>query len=362
VEYEIHPACAVIPLPPEEEINELANSIRTSGLLEPITLTKDQLLLDGRCRLKACTIAGVEVRTEIFQGDDPVMFVLDKNIRRRHLSKVQREIAVAQLVNLQPGSNQYQHKEKMVISNRKNHSIEELAQKHDLTKSGINRARVIVDKAAPHVREMVANGTVKPYIAERAVQHASLESQTNWTAEDVKREGRKLIDDQPGQRQKAFKSKLVKPQRDPYAGFRLNQIDPGPHGTRGNQRVFLWPPHVQNLMDDQVMISENMTGPVLTFRPVSEDWKFTPEVIGAALKRLLAYKPVLVGGKNGEEIDFEAKIRKELKLVTDGKIRKAIEWLTGLESAIADALQTPAESKGFDIVRFADQLEMGPRK
>lgn len=366
MEYQIHPACAVIPLPPDEEINELALSIKQNGLLEPITLTKDELLLDGRCRLKACQIAGVEVRIVIFTGDDPAMFVLDKNINRRHLSKTQRELAVAKLAYLQKGTNRYQRKEKVDTSNRSFLSpvtIEEAAKKSGIAKTAIERARTIVDHAAPHVYDMVSTGKVKTYVASQAVRHTPKETQANWTVEDVKREGQKRISNQPAQREKATRPKVRQPRVDPYAslGFkRLADINPGVHGARGEQRVFLWPPHIQDLMDDQAMISENMIGPVLTFRPVSEkDWKFTPEVIGAALKRLLAYTPVTVGGKNGEEIDFAAKTRKELKLVTDGKIRKAIDWLTGLEAAITDAIQIRPTTCNPNMVEGLPATEKG---
>ena len=338
--YEVHPACAAIPLPPEQEIDELANSIKLSGLREPITLTKDNLLLDGRCRLKACTIAGVEVRTEIFEGDDPVMFVLDKNIRRRHLTEAQRGLAIAALANLQNGSNQFRRKGKEGITIRNTLSIEDVAKKHGVSHGVIMRSATILKKGAPHVVEMVADGKVKPYIAAEAVRHTSREAQANWTVEDVIREGGKTIKNPPNKRKKATQQPSAgKSQVDPFAGRRLSQIDPGPHGRRGDQRVFIWPPHIQDLMDDQSRISADVIGPLLNFRPVVEDgWTSTPEVIGAALKRLLAHKPKPVGGFNGEDIDFAAKLRKQVKQVTDGRIRRAIDWLTGVEAAIAEAL------------------------
>jgi hypothetical protein len=364
VEYPIHPACAVIPLPPQKEIDELAESIKQRGLLEPITVTQDQLLLDGRCRLKACAIAGVEVRTVIFEGDDPFVFVLDKNIRRRHLTQVQREYAVAELVSLQRGSNQYQRKSKRVsqIERSTFMSVEEAAEKNGVgvTKAAIIRARTVIDHAAPHVRAMVTKGEVKSYLAAQAVCQVPQAAQANWTAADVLREGRKVTDNLRAKRTKTLQPKVRKAKVDPYEVLytkgmvrHLSDIKAGPNipspGSRGDQRIFFYPDHIEKLRDDRAKILIDMVGPIGTFRPVVEkNWQSPPEVLGAALKRLLAYQPKLVGGYNGEDTDFAAETRQWVKNITDGdKIRRAIEWLTGVDQAIKEALD-PAVKEALD--------------
>jgi len=69
-----------------------------SSLVErPIILDRDSLLLDGRNRLAACQLAGVEPRFETLDGQDPVAYILSSNIQRRHLSKGQAAMAVARL-------------------------------------------------------------------------------------------------------------------------------------------------------------------------------------------------------------------------------------------------------------------------
>ena len=61
-----------------------------SSLVErPIILDRDSLLLDGRNRLAACQLAGVEPRFETLDGQDPVAYILSSNIARRHLTKGQ---------------------------------------------------------------------------------------------------------------------------------------------------------------------------------------------------------------------------------------------------------------------------------
>ena len=69
-----------------------------SSLVErPIILDRDSLLLDGRNRLAACQLAGVEPRFETLDGQDPVAYILSSNIARRHLSKGQQAMAVAEV-------------------------------------------------------------------------------------------------------------------------------------------------------------------------------------------------------------------------------------------------------------------------
>jgi hypothetical protein len=90
--YEPHPAADVWPMLDEIEMASLAESIADVGLLEPIVLTPDGLLLDGRNRARACEIVSVEPTTVVYDGD-PIAFVLARNDQRRHMTKGQRAMA-----------------------------------------------------------------------------------------------------------------------------------------------------------------------------------------------------------------------------------------------------------------------------
>lgn len=91
-ELTVHPAAAVWPMLPDDELDALARSIAEVGLLEPIVVTLDGLLLDGRNRAAACERAEVEPTTVVYDGD-PVAYVLARNDRRRHMTKGQRAMA-----------------------------------------------------------------------------------------------------------------------------------------------------------------------------------------------------------------------------------------------------------------------------
>ena len=87
---EIHPAAELFPLINGEEFAALVADIKENGLLEPVWLTADGVLLDGRNRARACAEAGVKIATRTYAGDDPVGFVVSLNLTRRHLTTGQR--------------------------------------------------------------------------------------------------------------------------------------------------------------------------------------------------------------------------------------------------------------------------------
>lgn len=100
---EFHPLANEFPLLSEEETQQLAQDIKEHGLIEQIVLL-DGKILDGRNRYNAAKIAEVKLRPEDvllyedeYNGEDPVFFVISRNIRRRHLGVGQRATIAAEL-------------------------------------------------------------------------------------------------------------------------------------------------------------------------------------------------------------------------------------------------------------------------
>lgn len=87
-----HPAADLFPMLAAEELQALADDIKEKGQLEAIVLYDGQVL-DGRNRLAACELAGVEPRTVTmgFRSGEigPTEWVISKNLHRRQLSKSQ---------------------------------------------------------------------------------------------------------------------------------------------------------------------------------------------------------------------------------------------------------------------------------
>jgi len=98
--YPTHPAAELLPPMPAGELEALAEDIRRHDLREPITLLNGKVL-DGRHRLRACEMVGVEPRYhELTVADvpDPTAYVLSANLHRRHLNRSQRAMIAAKVL------------------------------------------------------------------------------------------------------------------------------------------------------------------------------------------------------------------------------------------------------------------------
>jgi len=91
---EIHPLADGLPMLGADEMEDLKDSIRRNGLIDPITLDPDGVLLDGRNRLAACTDLGIVPRFEIYDGD-PIELVVARGATRRNVSTGQRAMLIA---------------------------------------------------------------------------------------------------------------------------------------------------------------------------------------------------------------------------------------------------------------------------
>ena len=103
MKYELHPACSAWPPMTPKELRDLADDISAYGLRDPVTLTPDGLLLDGRNRAIACEMADVEPATTIFDGD-PWLFSLSRNKHRRHMTTDQIALIAAELATRTVGN------------------------------------------------------------------------------------------------------------------------------------------------------------------------------------------------------------------------------------------------------------------
>lgn len=96
-----HPYADKFPMASDDELAELAESIAAVGLINPVVLTPGGLVLDGRNRLKACEVAGVEPTFTTRDGDDDDYkeFVIGVNTTgRRESMTVQIAAAATALI------------------------------------------------------------------------------------------------------------------------------------------------------------------------------------------------------------------------------------------------------------------------
>lgn len=91
-----HPVADLFPMLAADELAELAADIKARGQLQPIVLDPDGRILDGRNRLAACELAGVDPMFETYDGDDPGGYALAVNATRRNLRPSQRYVVMEQ--------------------------------------------------------------------------------------------------------------------------------------------------------------------------------------------------------------------------------------------------------------------------
>lgn len=89
-----HPFAERFPMLSEQELREMAESIKETGQLNPCVMNPDGLGLDGRNRVAACRIAGLEPEWTVNSGN-PMSIIIAANVHHRFLTTGQRAMAVA---------------------------------------------------------------------------------------------------------------------------------------------------------------------------------------------------------------------------------------------------------------------------
>lgn len=179
-ELEFHPLCTIFPQASTEELEALGKDIKEKGLLEPIVLL-DGKILEGRNRYVAATGAGVALTEDDFEeflpgnGDgaespwqDPVEFVISKNLRRRNLTPAQVAQCVVELVEF--GKKGQRTPKKHMESRRHVSSISQIAKQSHVSRQAIKTAKRIKEKGAGEVVEAVKTGKVSSRAASKLVK------------------------------------------------------------------------------------------------------------------------------------------------------------------------------------------------
>lgn len=103
-EYKIHPIAALFPMLEGDDLQKLADDIKDNGQRMGI-LRWNGLIIDGRNRLAACTLAGVEPiivdKDESLSSEKEVVkYIVSANLNRRHMTASERAVIGVQLLEL----------------------------------------------------------------------------------------------------------------------------------------------------------------------------------------------------------------------------------------------------------------------
>jgi ParB-like chromosome segregation protein Spo0J len=150
----LHPLGELFPPIEGDGFKELVASIKANGLRDPI-IVHDGMVLDGRNRQRACQAAGVDCDYQpLPAGQDPLAFVLDKNLNRRHLTNSQRAMVAAKLANLKDGQTKVGAQICAPVSQ------EDAAEKLKVSRRSVQSATKVKDDAIPEVIQAVERGDV----------------------------------------------------------------------------------------------------------------------------------------------------------------------------------------------------------
>lgn len=84
-----------------EALAQLAESIRSRGLLQPIVVTRDgdgYLLMAGERRWRAAGLAGLDTIPALIRDDDPLEIAMIENLQRQDLSPLEEAEGLGQLI------------------------------------------------------------------------------------------------------------------------------------------------------------------------------------------------------------------------------------------------------------------------
>lgn len=135
---------------------ELKADIAKNGVLEPIVFL-DGAILDGRNRYVAARELGIEYPRVEYEGDDPLAFVIAKNLARRHLSEGQRGMVAAKLAKMTHGGDR---RSDQAANLPVGPTQAQAAEMLNVSERTLRTAKVVEEQGAPELVAAVESGTV----------------------------------------------------------------------------------------------------------------------------------------------------------------------------------------------------------
>lgn len=145
----------------EDKVKELAESIKLIGQLEPITITKDNVLLAGLHRVEAVKLLGWEsIEAKLFEGDAIAMELveIDENLMRNNLSVLEQGEHLArrqELIGFKQGDNRFTSDRGSIVLPLK--TTAELAHNIGLSETSAQRRMQAARNIIPEVKDAIRN-------------------------------------------------------------------------------------------------------------------------------------------------------------------------------------------------------------
>jgi len=145
----------------EDKVKELAESMNLLGQLEPITITKDNVLIAGWHRLEAAKLLGWdEIKAELFDGNEIEceLAEIDENLMRNDLTVLEQGEHLArrqELIGFSKGGDRKSDKfQKATVALR---STKEIAQEIGISEKSMKNRMQAARNIVPEVKEAIRN-------------------------------------------------------------------------------------------------------------------------------------------------------------------------------------------------------------
>ena len=159
--------------------NEFLESVKTSGIIEPIVVTQDKVIVSGHQRVRACKELGIQkilAEVRIYDNKDKVIKdLIETNIRQRgdissSSLKMGRIICeLERIYNIKNGNNQH---------TTNGLTQEDIANELNISTKDLQRYKKLTT-LIPELQEMVDTGSITTSVASRILARLSPTDQKN---------------------------------------------------------------------------------------------------------------------------------------------------------------------------------------
>lgn len=169
--------------------NAFLESIKTSGVIEPVVITPDKIIVSGHQRVRACKELGITtVLTDMrdYSDEDKVLKdLIETNIRQRGIGnpnpiKLGRCIKeLERIYEIQNGNNQFNRVPK--VSEGSINSQKQLADIIGISVDTLNNYKKLTE-SVPELQDWVETGILAPTTATSIVKYMSLDEQEEFVS------------------------------------------------------------------------------------------------------------------------------------------------------------------------------------
>jgi len=220
---------------------EFVESIKTSGVIEPIVVTQNKVIVSGHQRVRACKLLGIEeidAEVKIFDSDDEIIkCLIETNIRQRGIGNTNpvkfgrclKELE--RIYGIQHGATGFQGNQYSEVNpqNAETPQItqEDLASQLGMSVDTLKRYKDLAD-SIPEIQSLVETGIVTPTTA-RAIMKKLPEFQQKELAEQFAEKGSKVSGREAEEEIKRLKTRIddlvaSKSQRETFEKNRADRL------------------------------------------------------------------------------------------------------------------------------------------